>query len=80
VQGRGAVEEHRVFLHHLVKNLENLRRLRLDKHLRLLDVIDHILVHEFLHNERLEEFQRHLGGKPALPHLEVGPHGDDAAA
>ena len=80
VQGRGAVEEDGVLLDHLVEDREDLGSLRLDEHLRLLDVVDDVLLHELLHDEGLEELEGHLGGKAALPHLELGADDDDGAA
>ncbi len=61
VQGRRAVQEDRVLLDYLVEDGEDLGGLRLDQHLRLLDVVDYVLLDELLHDEGLEELQGHLG-------------------
>ena len=80
VKSRRAVEEDRMLLDYFVEDGEDLGGLRLDEHLRLLDVVDHVLLDELLHDEGLEELEGHLGREPALPHLELGPDDDDGAA
>ena len=69
-----------MLLDHLVEDGEDLGGLRLDEHLRLLDVVDDVLLDELLHDEGLEELEGHLGREPALPHLELGADDDDRAA
>ncbi len=65
VQGRGAVEQHRVVADDLVEGLD-VRRVA--------------LVHQLAHDERLEELERHLLGQAALVQLQLGADHDDGAA
>jgi hypothetical protein len=80
VQGRGAVEKHRVLFNDFVEHSKDFRRLRFDEHFSLLDVVDDVLFDKLLHDEGLEELEGHLSGQPALPHLEFRPHDDDGTA
>ena len=69
VQSRRAVEHYRVLAYDFVQNGENFRSLLLNIELGLLKVEGDAFVHQFFHDEGLEQFKRHLCGKAALPKL-----------
>ena len=64
------VQEHRVLLDDLFEHVPDLRARALDHPLRGLDVLRVLEVDEALHDERLEELERHLLGQAALAQLE----------
>ena len=80
VQGRGAVEHHRVALGDLFENVPNLGRLALDELLRAANGVDIAEFLEAADDERLEQNKRHLLGKTALVELEFRTDDDDRAA
>ena len=75
VQGRCAVQQHRVLADDLFEHVPHDRALTLDHALGRLDVLRVVQVHQALHHERLEQLQRHLLGQAALVQLE--PRADD---
>ena len=66
VQRRRAVQQHRVLGDHLLENVPDLGRHRLDVLLRRLDVLNGLALDEPAHDERLEELERHQLRQPAL--------------
>src|SRR5258706_1373960 len=80
VQGRGAVEQHRVVADDLVEDVPDLGPAALDHALGRLDVRGVALVYELTHDERLEELERHLLGQAALVELQLGADHDNGAA
>ena len=80
MQGGRAVEQHRVLGDHFLEHRPHLGSLLLYQRLGLLDVEHHVLLHQLLHDERLEQLQRHLGGEPALVEFQIGAHDDDRPA
>ena len=60
VEGGGAVEQHRAVLDHLVEDVPDLGAGALDDALGALDVVGEALGHERVHDERLEQLERHL--------------------
>ncbi len=80
VQGRRAVEEHRVLLDHAVEDVPHLGTHALDHALRALDVLRAVLRDELAHHERLEQLERHLLGQPALVQPQLRPDDDDRTA
>src|SRR5258706_5037647 len=80
VQGRGAVEQHRVVADDLVQDVPDLGPAALDHSLGRLDVGRVTLVDELAHDKRLEQLERHLLGQAALVELELRSDHDDGAA
>ena len=66
VQGRSAVEHHRVLGDDLFEHVPHLIALTLDHALGGLDVLRVVEVDEPLHDERLEQLERHQLGQTAL--------------
>ena len=77
VQRRRPVEQHRMLLDHVVEHVPHLRAAALDHALGGLDVLRQLEVDEALHDERLEELERHQLGQTALVELERRPGDDD---
>ncbi len=77
VKGGGTVQKNGMFLDHLFKNVPDLGFNPLHHSLRTLDIMGKSLLHQLLHNEGLEEFQRHFLGKAALVDLELGAYNDN---
>ena len=80
VQGRCAVQQHRVLGDDLFEHVPDHRTLALDHPLGALDVLRQVQVVEPLHHERLEQLQRHRLGQAALVQLELRADHDDRAA
>ena len=80
VQGRRPVQHDRVLADDLLEHVPHLRTRALDHALGALDVLRQVLVDEPLHDERLEELERHLLGQTALVQAELRPDHDDRAA
>src|SRR5579872_6232088 len=80
VQRGSAVEQYRMVLDDLVQHVPNFRPHALHHALRALDVVRLTAVDQFLHHERLEEFERHFFGQAALVQLEIRADHDDRAA
>jgi hypothetical protein len=80
VQGRRPVQQNRVLGDHLFEHVPHLRALPLHHPLGRLDVLRVVEIHQALHHERLEQFQRHLLGQPALVQLELRTDHDDRTA
>ena len=80
VQGRRAVEQHRVRGDDLFEDVPHLRPLTLDHPLGGLDVLRVVQVDQPLHHERLEQLERHQLGQAALVQLELRADHDDRAA
>ena len=70
VQRRGTVEHHRVLLDDLLEHVPHLRAATLDHALGRLDVLGQLGVDEPLHDERLEQLERHQLGQAALVQLQ----------
>ena len=80
VERRRAVEQHRVLLDDLLEDVPDDGDHAVDHALRALDVVGEAEVDQPLHDERLEQLERHLLGQAALVQLELGPDHDDRAA
>ena len=80
VQRRRAVQQHRVFADHLVKDIPDLGTLFLDQFLRLFHRARQALGFKARVDEGLEQFERHLLRQAALMQLEFRPGHDDRAA
>jgi hypothetical protein len=76
VQRRGAVEEHRVLLDHVLEHVPHLRPTPLDHALGALDVLRELLVDQSLHHERLEQFECHQLRQTALLQAQRGAGND----
>ena len=74
------VEQHRAVLDELVEDVPDLRARSLHDALRALDVVRQALGDERMHDERLEQLERHLLGQPALMQLQLRAHHDHRAA
>ena len=80
VQGRRAVEQHGMLADDLLQDVPDFRPLLLHQALGRLDG-RRLAVHLQLGiDERLEQFERHLLGQPALVELELRPHHDHRPA
>ena len=80
VQGGGTVEEHGVLLDDVLEDVPHLRATPLDHALGRLDVLGQLPVDERLHDEGLEELERHQLGQAALVELERRADHDDRTA
>jgi hypothetical protein len=80
VQRRRPVEQHRVLGDDLFEDIPDHRLGPLDHALGRLDVLRVVQVDQALHDERLEQLDRHLLGQPALVQLELRADHDDRAA
>src|ERR1700722_12929511 len=80
VQGRSAIEHHRMFANDVFENVPDDWILLLDHFLGLLDGGAVSLRFELVIDERLEELERHLLGKTALVELDFGTNDDDRTA
>ena len=80
VQGGRPVQEDRVLADDLLQDRPHLWSLLLHQRLGLLDVVDDVVLHQLLHDEGLEQLQRHLGGQTALVQLEFGANHDHGPA
>ena len=80
VQRGRAVQQHRVVLDDLFKNVPHHRLLHLHHFLGLLDGGAVARLFQAMIDERLEEFERHLLGQSALVQLQLRPHHDHRAA
>ena len=79
VQCGRPVQKDRVLLDDLVENIPDLDAPALDHALGGLDVLRDLGVHEPLHDERLEQLERHELGQAALVELQRGADDDDRA-
>src|SRR3954447_4098962 len=77
MQGRGPVEEHRMFADHLFENVPDLRLLFLYQLLRLLYGLAKALRFKPRIDERLEQLERHFLREPALMQFELRTDHDD---
>ena len=73
VQRGRPVQEHRVLLDDLLEHVPHLGPAALDHALGRLDVLGQLGVDQPLHDEGLEQLERHQLGQAALVQLEVGP-------
>ncbi len=80
MQGRGAVEQHRMLADDLVEDVPDLGLLLLDQLLGLLDRGGETLGVEPRIDERLEQLERHLLGQPALVQAQFWTDHDHRAA
>ena len=80
VERRGTVEEHRVLLDDLFEDVPHLRASTLDHALGRLDVLGQLAVDERLHDEGLEQLERHQLGQAALVQAQRGADDDDRTA
>ena len=71
VQGRRAVEHHGMLLDDLLQHVPDLGLDALDGALGGLDVVRQILLDQALHDEGLEQLERHLLGQAALIQLQA---------
>ena len=80
VQRGRPVQQHRVLLDGLLEHVPHLRAAPLDHALGRLDVLGQLGVDQLLHDERLEQLERHELGQAALVQLEGGADHDDRTA
>ena len=80
VQRRRAVQQDRMLPDDLFQRVPYLRAHLVDHPLGRLDVAGIAALDQRLHDERLEQLQRHLLGQAALVQLQVRPDDDDGAA
>src|SRR3972149_1661744 len=79
VEGGGAVEQHRARRDDFVEDVPNLGAGAVDDALGALDVVGHAVGDELVHDEGLEELQRHSLGQAALMQLQLRADDDDGA-
>ena len=77
VQGRRTVEHNRMALDDVLEHVPDLGLGALDHLLGRLDIGGKAVLDQALHDERLEQLQRHLLGQAALPDLEVRTDDDN---
>ena len=80
VQGRRPVEQDRVLLDHALEDVPHLGTPALDHPLGRLDVLGQLGVDQPLHDEGLEQLERHQLGQAALVELEGRADDDDRTA
>ena len=76
VKGRGTVEHYRMFLDDSFEHVPYLRSYFLDHSLGTLDIVSVAVFHELLHDERLEQFERHLLRQTALIEFQLRSYYD----
>ena len=79
VKSRGSVEEHRVVLHDILKDVPYHRRLLVHYFLCRLDCLDNAALNELADDERLIKLCSHVFRQAALVHTEFGADDDDGA-
>jgi hypothetical protein len=79
VQGRRAVEQHRVLVDDLLEHVPDLGDHRVDHLLGRLDVLDLLALDEPRHDERLEELEGHQLRQAALVDLQARARDDHRA-
>ena len=77
VQGRCAVEQHRVLADDLFEDVPHHGLATFDHALGALDVLGHLRLNETLHDEGLEELERHHLGQTTLVELQLRSQHDD---
>ncbi|MPM89264.1 hypothetical protein SDC9_136372 [bioreactor metagenome] len=77
VQGRRAVEEHRVLFDDVFQNVPHLRLYPLHHALCALDVMGVSVLHQLFHDKGLKQLQRHFFGQAALVHFQLRSHHDN---
>src|SRR5205085_9588492 len=80
MQGRRAIQQHRMSTRHFFKNVPDLRRLALDHLLRAAHGVDVTEIFQPANDERLEQNERHLLRQTALIQLQLRPDHDDRTA
>src|SRR6267143_1522798 len=80
MQGRSAVEQHRMFANHFFEDVPNDGVLLLDHFLGLLDRRAVSLRFQTVVDEGLEQFERHFLGQAALVQFQLGADNDDRAS
>ena len=80
VQGRRAVQQNRMFVDDIFKDIPYFRRNFFDFFLRIFDVVRQTASHEFFHDKRFEEFERHFLRQTALVHFEFRSDNDNGTA
>ena len=80
VQSGCAVEQHGMLANDVFERVPHFGSHLVDHALGGLDIARIAALHQRLHDEGLEELQRHLLGQPALVQLEVRPNDDNRAA
>ena len=80
VQGRCTVQQDGVALDDRLKAVPDLGLGALDHLAGRLDVVGHALLDQILHDEGLEQLQRHLLGQTALVHLQLRADDDNGTA
>src|SRR5712692_11302572 len=80
MQGRGAVEQHRMLADNLVEDIPNVLALFLDHLFGALDSRDVTFFFELVVDERLEQLERHLLGQAALMKTQLRADHDNRAA
>ena len=78
VKRRRTVKKHRVFFDNAFEYAPDFLAAALYETLCALDIVSLALGDEFVHNERLEEFERHFFRQTALIHFEFGSDDDNA--
>src|SRR5207302_5975119 len=79
MQGRSAIQEHRMVFDDLFQNVPNYRLLLLHHFFGLLDGGALASLLQAVIDEGLKELERHLLGQAALVELELGTNNDDGA-
>ena len=80
VQGRRAVEQHRMVLNHYFESVPDFGPYPLNHFARGFDVAGDTGLHQPLHHKRLEQLKRHFLRQTALVELEFGADHYDRAA
>ena len=80
VQGRRTVQHNRMFSDDLFEDIPYFRADLFDHSLGALDVVRILVFHQLLHDERLEQLQRHLLRKTALIELQFRADNDYGTA
>ena len=80
MQRGSAVQQHRVILDHLFKNIPDLGTDFLHHALGALDVMNQLVIDQPLHHKGLEQLQGHLLGQAALVEFQVRADNDHRAA
>ena len=80
VQRRGTVEHNRMLLDHFFQNIPYFRLETFYHLLSVLDIVSGPVLHQLLHNERLEQLDGHLFGQTALIDLQLRSYYDNGTS
>ena len=80
VQRGGTVQHNRMLFDHFLKHIPHFRLKSLNHLLCILYIMSRTICHEFFHNKRFEQLDRHLFRKTALVDLQLRSYDDNGTS